>query len=180
MRRDFFDYIPQFKLVIAGNRKPGLRSVDEAIRRRFNLIPFTVTIPREERDSDLPEKLKAELPGIMAWAIDGCVAWQRQGLNPPEAVTAATDAYLESEDGVSAWIEECCIRDPNGFATNTELFTSWNAWATKHGEFVGTTRKLNSALESKGFETGRNKKARGFVGLRIVSQDHDWSQKWDG
>jgi putative DNA primase/helicase len=70
MRRDFFQYTPQFKLLIAGNHKPGLRLVDEAIRRRFNLIPFTVTIPSEERDPDLSEKLKAELPGILAWMID--------------------------------------------------------------------------------------------------------------
>jgi putative DNA primase/helicase len=72
MRQDFFEYVPQFKLLIAGNHKPGLRSVDEAIRRRFNLVPFTVTIPPEERDEGLPEKLKAELPGILAWMIRGC------------------------------------------------------------------------------------------------------------
>jgi len=167
MRQDFFQYTPQFKLIIAGNHKPGLRSVDEAIRRRFNLIPFTVTIPPEERDPDFPERLKAELPGILAWMIDGCIAWQANGLNPPEIVTAATDAYLEAEDGVSAWIEECCKRDPNGFSSSTNLFTSWNAWASKHGEFVGTVRKLQAALESKGFQPHRKSSARGFLGLRI-------------
>ena len=72
MRQDFFEFLPQFKLIIAGNHKPGLRSVDEAIRRRFNLIPFTITIPPSERDELLPEKLKAELPGILAWMIRGC------------------------------------------------------------------------------------------------------------
>jgi putative DNA primase/helicase len=144
MRQDFFQYTPQFKLVIAGNHKPGLRSVDEAIRRRFNLIPFTVTIPPEERDPELGEKLKAELPGIMAWMIDGCIAWQQQGLNQPEIVTAATEAYLEAEDGVAAWLEECCQRDPNAFTTNTSLFTSWSDWAGANGEYVGTTKKLVS------------------------------------
>jgi putative DNA primase/helicase len=75
MRQDFFEYAPQFKPIIAGNHKPGLRSVDEAIRRRFNPIPFTVTIPPEERDETLPEKLKSELPGILAWMITGCTDW---------------------------------------------------------------------------------------------------------
>jgi putative DNA primase/helicase len=75
MRQDFFEYTPQFKLFIAGNHRPGLRSVDEAIRRRFHLIPFAVTIPAEERDGELTEKLKAEWPGILAWIVAGCLNW---------------------------------------------------------------------------------------------------------
>jgi putative DNA primase/helicase len=98
MRQDFFEYVPQFKLIIAGNHKPGLRSVDEAIRRRFHLIPFTVTIPPDERDHELDGKLRAEWPGILAWMIEGCLEWQRVGLAPPKAVTTATAAYLAGED----------------------------------------------------------------------------------
>jgi len=168
MRQDYFDYTPQFKLIIAGNHKPGLRSVDEAIRRRLNLIPFTVTIPPEERDTELGEKLKAELPGILAWMIDGCLDWQRGGLKPPQVVTEATDAYLEAEDGASAWLEESCQRDPNAFWSLTDLFTSWSEWANKHGEYIGTTRKLSSTLESKKFMPTRKTSARGFLGLRIL------------
>jgi putative DNA primase/helicase len=91
MRQDFFEYTPQFKLVVAGNHKPGLRSVDEATRRRLHLVPFTVTIPKAERDPDLFEKLKAQWPGILRWMIEGCLAWQREGLNPPPVVTGATE-----------------------------------------------------------------------------------------
>jgi len=75
MRQDFFEFTPQFKLFIAGNHRPGLRSVDEAIRRRFHLVPFAVTIPAEERDGELTEKLKAEWPGILAWIVAGCLKW---------------------------------------------------------------------------------------------------------
>lgn len=82
MRQDFFEFTPQFKLIVAGNHKPGLRSVDEAVRRRLNLIPFVVTIPENERDKDLGHKLKTEWPRILQWAIEGCLAWQRQGLRP--------------------------------------------------------------------------------------------------
>ena len=85
MRQDFFEYRPAFKLIIAGNHKPSLRSVDEAIRRQFHLIPFAVTIPPEERDADLAEKLKAEWPGILAWLVEGCLEWQTEGLRPPTA-----------------------------------------------------------------------------------------------
>jgi putative DNA primase/helicase len=73
MRQDFFEFTPQFKLLIAGNHKPGLRSVDQAIRRRFRLIPFSVTIPVEERDEQLMAKLRAEHGGILAWMIEGCL-----------------------------------------------------------------------------------------------------------
>ena len=85
MRQDFFEYAPQFKLLIAGNHKPSLRTVDEAIRRRFHLIPFTVTIPPEQRDTTLGDRLKDEWPGILGWAIEGCVEWMAKGLAAPKA-----------------------------------------------------------------------------------------------
>jgi putative DNA primase/helicase len=84
MRQDYFEFTPTFKLIIAGNHKPGLRSVDEAIRRRFHLVPFNVTIPPEQRDKSLGDRLRTEWPGILAWMIDGCLQWQERGLAPPE------------------------------------------------------------------------------------------------
>lgn len=101
-----FEYLPQFKLFIIGNHKPGLRSVDEAIRSRFHLIPFLVFIPKEERDKELVEKLKAEWPGILTWLINGCLEWQVDGLRPPQAVREATAAYLASEDDIATWIDQ--------------------------------------------------------------------------
>ena len=83
---DFFTYEPQFTLWVAGNHKPGFRGVDEAIRRRVLLVPFLQVIPEAERDLHLPEKLKAEWPAIFRWAIDGCLAWQREGLAHPPAL----------------------------------------------------------------------------------------------
>jgi putative DNA primase/helicase len=177
MRQDFFEYTPQFKLIIAGNHKPGLKSVDEAIRRRFNLIPFTVTIPPDERDEALPEKLKAELPGIMQWMIDGCVDWQERGLAPPEVVTNATAAYLEAEDALAAWIEEVGQRDPNAWEKSSDLFASWAAWATKAGEYVGPMKRFLGVFETKGFTYERRKDGRGYRGLRL-SQRYPESDGW--
>jgi putative DNA primase/helicase len=107
MRQDFFTFTPQFKLLIAGNHKPSLRTVDAAIRRRLFLIPFTITIPSGKQDKQLAEKLKAEWPGILQWAINGCLEWQQVGLAPPACVTIATEAYLEAEDSVTQWLHEC-------------------------------------------------------------------------
>jgi putative DNA primase/helicase len=166
MRQDFFEYTPQFKLIIAGNHKPGLRSVDEAIRRRFNLIPFTVTIPPEQRDETLGDKLQTELSGILAWIIEGCAVWQRRGLDPPRVVTDATSAYLESEDAIAAWIEDCCER-ADEFTTRACLFKSWSDWATNNGEHVGSNKRLVAALEARGFTPGRRNYGRGFEDLKI-------------
>ena len=169
MRQDFFQFTPQFKLVIAGNHKPGLRSVDEAIRRRFNLIPFAVTIPPHERDDKLTEKLQQEWPGILQWMIDGCMRWQRDKLSPPKVVSEATAAYLEAEDAIAAWLDECCELDANGWEASGILFLSWTNWATKSGEHVGTQKRFVQALETRGFiyqrEGGRGR--RGFFGARV-------------
>jgi hypothetical protein len=97
-RPAFFEFIPQFKLVVAGNHKPSIRTIDEAMRRRLHLVPFTVTIPPKRRDKTLPERLLAERDGVLAWAVQGCVEWQRIGLQPPAAVMAATEEYFEAED----------------------------------------------------------------------------------
>lgn len=168
MRQDFFEYDPQFKLIIAGNHKPGLRSVDEAIRRRFNLIPFTVTIPAAERDLALKNKLREEWPAILAWAVEGCLMWQKQGLGPPKVVLAATDAYLASEDTVAAWIEECCVRDPDGWESQGDLYASYKAWAEKAGEFAGLRKTFTTKLETRGFSEQRKNMGRGYRGYNLI------------
>jgi putative DNA primase/helicase len=155
MRQDFFEYTPAFKLVIAGNHKPGLRGVDEAIRRRFHLIPFTVTIPKSARDQDLPDKLRGEWRGILQWMIDGCLAWQRDRLNPPAIVREATDAYLGEEDAIARWIEDRCAIDPIYFARVAELFADWRLWAEAAGEYAGSQKRFSQSLSGRGFESIR-------------------------
>jgi putative DNA primase/helicase len=166
MRQDFFEYVPQFKLVIAGNHKPGLRSVDEAIRRRFNLVPFTVKIPKEERDTSLPERLRAEWPGILAWMIEGCLAWQRGGLQQPAAVREATEEYLAGEDALNTWVTERCITAPDAWASRQELFTSWSNWAHGAREYVGTLKDFLAAMRSADFEESKRNGDRGFAGVK--------------
>jgi putative DNA primase/helicase len=171
MRQDFFEFTPQFKLLIAGNHKPGLRSVDEAIRRRFQLVPFAVTIPPDERDETLTERLKNEWPGILYWMIKGCHDWLETGLAPPEIVKAATAAYLEAEDAVTAWLEEACERDANAWESSSALFASWKTSAEKAGEHPGTMKRLVQNLEARGFVPRRRANGRGFEGVRIKQID---------
>jgi putative DNA primase/helicase len=150
MRMDFFTFVPLFKLFIAGNHKPGLRGVDEAIRRRLNLIPFTVTIPVEERDQRLAEKLQAEMRGILAWAIEGCLLWQKIGLAAPAAVVSATDDYIAAEDALSLWLEDRCRAIGYGGTESSVLYASWRSWASAAGEEPGSQKRFSQALEAKG------------------------------
>ncbi len=119
-----------------------------------------MTIPEAERDPDLAEKLKAEWPGILAWAIEGCLEWHAKGLAPPEAVRAATAAYLEAEDALMAWVEECCEREPSAFEPASDLFGSWKQWAERAGEYPDTLRRFGDKLETRGFMRDRRKGAR--------------------
>ena len=168
MRQDFFEFIPQFKLLISGNHKPTLRSVDEAITRRLHLVPFTVTIPADERDVTLPAKLREEWPAILRWCIEGCLEWQREGLAAPEAVTAATAQYLAGEDSLAAWIEDRCSRPRGYYWTSTSaLFQSWAAWAEANREQPGSQKRFTQNLEARGFKLERTKIARGFIGLAL-------------
>jgi putative DNA primase/helicase len=169
MRGDFFDFNPTHKFIIAGNHKPGFRSVDEAIRRRFLLVPFTITIPKEERDRDLTEKLKAEGPAILRWMVDGALEWQCDGLMVPDKVRAATDEYLADQDSLSQWAEECTEADesPFAFETTRALFKSWRGWAEDRNLAVGTETVFADSLKDRGFEHKRTEKARGFKGIRL-------------
>lgn len=167
MRQDFFEYAPQFKLLIAGNHRPGLRTVDEAMRRRFHLIPFNVTIPLEERDKELPEKLRAEWPGILQWMIAGCLAWQREGLHPPAIVVNATNSYMADEDALGLWIDDRCNRDRASWTSTRALFESWTEWAEKAGEYVGNQKRFSQNLEAKGFARDPRRDAKGFRGIGL-------------
>jgi P4 family phage/plasmid primase-like protien len=149
MRQDFFVYLPQFKLLILGNHKPALHGIDEAIRRRLHLIPFIVTIPPGERDPHLTERLRSEYSAILRWMLIGCAVWQREGLNPPDTVTAATEAYLSNEDAIAAWIEERCELGPWRYATLKDLYPSWKGWADANGEASGSRRQFAKALDAR-------------------------------
>lgn len=151
MRQDYWTYTPTFKLLIAGNHKPTIRSVDEAMRRRINLIPFTVWIPEEERDKNLEEKLRDESTGILQWAIDGCIEWQRQGLNPPKVVMDATKEYFDAEDVVARWIEDRCECNRRYETSSSALFKDYKEWCESTGERVRSQKKLSQALTDRGF-----------------------------
>jgi P4 family phage/plasmid primase-like protien len=155
MHGEFFDFMPQFKLFMATNYLPKITSIDKAMWRRIHQIPFTVTIPDEEKDDRLGEKLRAELPGILAWAVRGCLAWQQQGLMPPVAVQEATAAYKSSMDTIGRFIEECCHVDCGNSAVRVRasiLYDAYKQWCETNGEHFETMTAFGTYLENQGFE----------------------------
>jgi putative DNA primase/helicase len=168
MRQDFFEFTPQFKLVVAGNHKPAMRNVDEAMRRRLHLIPFTVTIPPHARDHELPKKLLAEADGILAWMVAGCLEWQRTGLQPPQSVVDATEEYFEAEDALGRWIEERCYQHAEARAVVADLYADWKEWSEAAGEFVGSMKRFTELLTSRHFEKCRmHGGVRGYKGISL-------------
>ena len=120
-----------------------------------HLHPVRGHHPAEERDPDLAERLRPEWPAILRWAIDGCLAYRRDGLAPPAAVSAETDDYIRTEDALVAWIEECCVVGPDHFNGLAELYESWRTWAADANETVGTQRRFSQRLKAKGYKTFR-------------------------
>jgi len=167
MHKDFFEYLPAFKPFISGNHKPRLRSVGPAMRRRVNMIPFSVIIPDDERDPRLADKLKAEWSGILQWMIEGCLQWQSEGLKPPKAVVDATDAYFAGEDGYADWIADRCEPIAGFWAKSSELFASWKDWAEKAGQPHGDSKRFREEMERLGYSHKHNKSGNFYVGLRI-------------
>ncbi len=164
--RDFFEIRPTFKIFVAGNTRPRLVGVGEAMRRRLHLIPFDVTIPAANRDKTLLDQLHRERDGIFHWMLQGCKAWQDDGLQPPPCILEAADEYFRDEDLVTQWIEECCVSDASARAASSQLYKSWAEWADARGFARGSQRSLGEDLRVRGFSPYRTGRERGWCGLR--------------
>ena len=173
MRQDFFEFFPQFKLFVAGNHKPAIRNIDEAMKRRLHLIPFTITVPPEKRDKHLQQKLLAERDGILAWALEGCLAWQRLGrLDPPQQVLDATDEYFEEEDAIGEFLDEDCQQSAVAREAISAIYQRWRERAERRGEYVGTSRWLTQQLINRGFARTRlHGGAKALSGLSLKPRE---------
>jgi len=166
MHRDHFEFVPQFKLIVAGNHRPSLSGTGEAMQRRLHLVPFDVTIPAERRDIQLMSKLQEERDGILGWMLEGCAGWRVQGLSPPPVILSAAASYFAEEDLIGQWIEETCETGPHCKAAAQSLFSSWSHWADAAGHPKGTKKTLGEALRQRGFSSGKVMRTRGWFGLR--------------
>lgn len=163
MNRDFFEFVPRFKLVVASNHKPRIRTVDDAWRRRLHLVPF-IHKPAMP-DPDLPHKLKDEYPAILHWMIEGAEWWSREGLSPPGTITKATEDYFLEEDVIGLWFAECCERAASATTERKELYHSFEQWCRGMGHSAATMHSVTRWLKQGGLEQDTTKATRPIVGV---------------
>jgi putative DNA primase/helicase len=176
MRQDFFTFYPRFKLLIAGNHKPTIRNIDEAMRRRLHLVPFTITVPPEKRDKHLQSKLLMERDAILAWGLQGCLQWQKTGLQPPKCVLDATEEYFDEEDAVGEFLEDDCQRSAHSKESIAAVYQRWKERAERRGEYVGSSRWLTQQLLARGFERDRlGSGAKAIKGLYLRARGTDYA-----
>ena len=173
MRQDFWQFDPTHKVFMAVNHKPEVRGTDTAIWRRLRLIPFEQTIPPTEQDKKLPQKLEAELPGILAWCVAGCLEWQRGGLQAPEEVCKATAGYRSEMDVIGAFLQDECEIGSEFKEPFTTLYKRYEEWCEDGGERAETRRKFNARLKERGrFEARRSGPggSNEWRGLRLLKK----------
>lgn len=174
--KEFFSFVPKFKLWFATNHKPKIKGSDFAIWRRIILLPFLVTFNdkekmvkgQKEKDPDLKNKLIQEYPGILVWMVRGCEEWQRIGLKPPTAVTSATESYQDTQDNVSAFIRDNCWLSRGVSCEVGLLYTAYEMWCEENDEEAISSRAFGSNLEERGMPAGeRTKQARLRKGIDL-------------
>lgn len=171
------EFMPTFKLWLFGNHKPVIADSTLSIWRRVKQIPFDVTIPASEIDPDLPTKLEAELPGILAWAVKGCLDWQRYGLREPQAVTTATTTYRHEQDVLGDFLEDCCILESLATIPKCDLKDEYQKWCQDNSVEPVTQRTFKARLVEKGITDHKGTGGqRCWRGIRLLTEQ-DFSGK---
>lgn len=163
-----FQFTSEFKLWMATNHKPIIRGRDDGIWRRMHLIPFTIQIPDSKKDKHLKHKLRKELQGIMKWAVDGCLLWQRDGLKMPQAVQDAVAEYKGEMDVVAAFLDECTERGP-GEVKSSELYSAYAKWATDNGEYRMSHTKFGKEVSHR-YNKRKTMGVYSYDGIRLAKE----------
>ena len=164
--QEFFEFRPQCKVFLVTNYKPEISGSDHGIWRRIILIPFDVMIPEADRDKHLAEKLRTEWPGILAWAVEGCLAWQRDGLNRPERVKAATSSYREEMDWLSAFLAERCELREGAKTPAADLYAALGTWWSGDNG-LPSQKEFGGRLRATGLQSVKKSGKIGWLGIKL-------------
>jgi len=172
--REFFTYRPTCKLILTGNHRPRIRGTDHAMWRRVLLVPWPVTVTKP--DKDLRRRLREEISGILRWAVEGCLAWQREGLRPPTVVRSAVDEYREAEDHVGRFIADRCALGSDLVVSSKDLRASYELWVESEGEEAFSAKALGSRLTDRGIRAIKDVagiRGRGWQGIALATHATD-------
>jgi putative DNA primase/helicase len=176
MRENYSTFPPTAKFAIAGNYRLRTNDLSEGFRRRFEEIPFEVTIPEERRDPKLAAKLRAELSGVLNWALEGCAEWQRSGLGRSAKVEAAGLAYFAENDRLAAFLTERCIFATSNRVSRAALRGAYEGWCSGEGEHPISPRNFGEQLRQRGVTEGSIRVAgtpvRGWHGVGLLDCGH--------
>jgi putative DNA primase/helicase len=166
MREDFWSFKPSHTAFLVTNHKPEVRGTDHGLWRRLRLVPFTVTIPLDKQDKQLAEKLKLEAHGILAWLVQGYMAWKRDGLGEPPEVSAATDEYRNRMDVLAAFIDECCDVARDVQERSAELYAAYAVWCHSRGEKPKSERVFGESMTEREFGR-KHSNGTWYVGIEL-------------
>ncbi|KQP94357.1 hypothetical protein ASF60_13000 [Methylobacterium sp. Leaf113] len=167
MRQNFFEFQPEFKLWFVANDLPGVRGTASAFWARVRVIPFNVIVSENERDPDLTAKLKLEYSGILAWAVRGCLAWQREGLGKPEAIVAANNVWMAKADHVPKFLGDELIQDHANFVAASDVYARYKRWCEKHGETILSDKGFKAALLRLNLRHSRKRTGSVWEGMKL-------------
>jgi putative DNA primase/helicase len=166
--KNLFEFDPAFKLFVDSNRLPTVAGDENAVWNRIRVLPFNATIADDEKDKDLGEKLRAETPGILAWAVRGCMEWLEKGLGEPEAVKEATKVYRSETDTVSRFLAESCEFEASYSEKTGDLYTAYTTWCSDLGEEPESKKALTKYLGRNGtLLPTKVSGERGWKGIRL-------------
>jgi len=166
LHRNTFSFQPTHKLWLSFNHRPVITDESPAMWRRIRLIPFMKAFDSAQADKGLPDKLKAEAPGILNWLIEGCLAWQKDGLKVPPAIERATHEYEAESDPLAPFLADCCEVGPAFKVTKGELWGAYQGWCARNKERPVSRNAFAEKLKSRGFGEGSTGSVRFWTGLR--------------
>lgn len=169
LHQEFFEFTPEFKIFLSTNHRPVIQGGDNAIWNRIHLVPFEVTIPKAEQipRTVMLEKLRQEWPGILKWAIQGCMLWQEEGLQKPQEVEQATESYRADSDIIGGFIFDMCVLNPLAKCTKAELRRAYENWCAANDEAPLSAKDFKSILTERGIKDCKvgTKTERGWKGI---------------
>ncbi|MFF7690570.1 phage/plasmid primase, P4 family [Streptomyces syringium] len=175
MHKNPITFDPSHTLIMLTNHLPAVSGDDPAVWRRILVVPFDVVIPESERDGSLPERLRKAAPAVLAWAHQGWLHYQEQGLNPPETVRVRTQAYQDASDVLGRFLDDRTIQSPHAVVKARELFSAWSAWCHQNGYAaqVGSEVAFAESMQRRGHEKKARNVGRVYLGLMLNGQEDE-------